>query len=98
MRTTDWPPRYIGRPGQGPPRRFNALTWLKLVPGLIRAFEGEVPAEMWTEDFEDGQRFGVVSCPCGAEAKAREDHLSACERCERVFLLIGDRIKVARAA
>lgn len=100
--TEHWPPRYVLQPGQGPPRRFSAITWMKALPGFAQAFIGEVPGDFWVEDVEDAgedqTRVGVISCMCGATPKVPENGIRACdgEGCGRVFMLLGDHIRVAR--
>lgn len=97
--TEDWPPRYVHRPGQGPARKFSAVTWLRSLSGMAQQFKGEVPADYWNEDVdESGARVAVIACPCGAEPVARENATSICpgDDCGRVFVLLGDRIRVAQ--
>jgi len=90
---------YIGRPGQKPPRRFTALTAIQaLWPGFVKLFTGTVPEEFWTQEDEttEGERLTVVACPCGAEPKVAQNHTAICPgECGRVFLLLGEEIKVA---
>lgn len=95
MNTPTYPPRYALYPGQGPPRRFTALSWLRGLPGLAERFSGVVPGEYWSEDVDGEERVGVISCVCGETARARENRLTPC-RCERVFILLGDSIRVAK--
>lgn len=97
-----WPPRYHGEPGHGPLRRFSALTWLQTAwPGFAMNFTGEVPESMWSVKDWNGEDLAemvaVVACPCGQEPEVRQNGTSICsgENCGRVFMLLGDRIKVA---
>lgn len=97
--TEHWPPRYVNRPGQGPPRRFSAVTWFKSLVGFGQLFTGEVPGDFWIEDVEkDETRVGIISCPCGATSRVPENGIRTCdgEDCGRVFMLLGDRIRVAK--
>ena len=80
-------------------RRFSAITWMKALSGFAQAFTGEVPGDFWSEDVgEDQTRVGVISCMCGATPKVPENGVRACdgEDCGRVFMLLGDHIRVAR--
>jgi hypothetical protein len=94
-----WPPGYEGRPGQRPMRRFSALSALQAIwPGYARLFTGVVPEEFWTQEEEtsEGERVAVVACPCGAEPKVAQNRTAICPgECGRVFLLLGETIKVA---
>jgi len=40
-------------------------------------------------------RIAIIDCVCGAKPRAMENKLAPCE-CERVFLLLGDSVRVAR--
>jgi hypothetical protein len=106
VNTPTYPPRYALYPGQGPLRKFGALSFLRAIPGQAALFDKEVPPEFWTEDSEEvpysqpeiwaeSSRVGVISCVCGEKPRARENRLTLC-RCERVFLLLGDSIRVMR--
>lgn len=79
-------------------RRFTAMTWLRALPGLAERFSREVPGEYWVPDVDGEERIGVISCTCGATPKARENRLTPCEgeNCGRVFLLLGESMRVAR--
>lgn len=89
-----WPPEYIGRPGQRPLRRFTALSAVQAIwPGYVQQFSGIVPEEFWTTEEE----LAVVACPCGAEPKVAQNHTTICPGdCGRVFLLLGETIRVAK--
>lgn len=95
-----WPPGYIGRPGQRPPRRFSAITFVQaLWPGYVQQFDGEVPEEFWTqeEETELGERVAVVACPCGSEPRVEQNRTAICPgECGRAFMLVGEKIKVAK--
>jgi hypothetical protein len=96
-----WPPGYEGRPGQRPLRRYSALTTIQAIwPGYIKLFTGQVPEEFWTqaEETSEGERVAVVACPCGEEPKVAQNRTAICpgEDCGRVFLLLGEEIRVAR--
>jgi len=97
----DWPPEYMSMPGKRPPRRFNALTWLQaLWPSFPQQFTEVVPDEFWSWAEWDGvtqeDRVAVVACVCGAEPEVEQNRTAICEgRCGRVFMLIGDVIRVA---
>lgn len=95
----DWPPRYAGRPGQGPLRKFSAMTWLRAVPGFEAQLKSEVPPEfLAAEEQEDGTRVVTIACPCGAEPVVSDNGTRICEGedCGRVFLMLGERVWVAR--
>lgn len=90
-----WPPEYEARPGQRPLRRFSAITWTQAMwPDFIKLFTGTVPADFWTIEEE----MAVVACPCGAEPQVEQNQLAICdgEECGRVFLRLGEEIKVAK--
>lgn len=106
-----WPPRYADRPGQGPLRKFSALTWIRGIGGFAQLFSGEVPGEFWSEDVSDAvdvsyvseevgdqRRIGIVSCMCGETPSVPDNGIAICpgEGCGRVFLLLGDTIRVAK--
>lgn len=97
-----WPPEYAQRPGQRPPRRFSALTAIQAIwPGYVQLFTGRVPEEFWAIEEGDAgsiERTVVVSCQCGAEPKVAQNQTAICpgEECGRVFMLLGDEIRVAR--
>lgn len=94
-----FPPEYVGRPGQKPPRRFTALSWaVALWPGFVVRFDREVPEEMWSAEGLGDELEGTIACPCGHEPRVKQNHTAICpgENCGRAFMLIGDTIRVAR--
>lgn len=94
-----YPPRYVGRPGQGPLRRFTALSWtLALWPGFVLQFDKVVPEEFWTYAIrDDGENLASVACPCGAEPEVAQGCSAFCPgECGRVFLMVGEEIRVAK--
>lgn len=96
MKVLGWPPRYVGLPGQGPPRKFSAMSWLRGLGGFAEQFAKEVPGEFWAEDVANGEgRLAIISCQCGKEPKIPENRIIFCE-CDRAFLFLGDRVRVAK--
>jgi hypothetical protein len=97
-----FPPEYQGRPGQRLPRRFSALSWASVLPGYLQQFDGEVPGDYWTIDALDASSrlpaVATVSCPCGEEPQVSQNGTALCggENCGRTFMLVGERIRVAR--
>lgn len=98
-----WPPEYEREPGRRPPRRFSALTWFQaLWPGIAHEFEKAVPDEFWTWEEWDGEheeeRVALVACMCGEETRVEQNGTAICggEDCGRVFLLVGETIRVAK--
>ena len=93
-----WPPRYVGRSGQGPLRRFSAMTLLRALP-FAKELKTEVPAEFLAfEEREDATRVATIACPCGAEPVVADNGIRVCEGedCGRVFLMLGERVWSAR--
>lgn len=89
--------RYVDRPGQGPLRRFSALSFALAVPGFMGGFDKEVPDSMWAAKVFDGEKadlIAVVACPCGEEPEVAQLGTSICN-CGRAFILTGDRVLVA---
>lgn len=65
--------------------------------------KAEVPAEFWQADeLEDGTRVGVIACPCGEQPIVADNGTALCDGeedgkpCGRIFLMLGDRVWVAR--
>lgn len=86
----------MARDGRTELRKFNVLTWLKVLPGFLQQFDKQVPDEMWSQDVDqEGDPIAVVACVCGAEPKVYYGGLEECG-CGRWFLWVADKIKVAR--
>lgn len=93
-----YPPRFVDRPGQGPLRRFTAVSMALAVPGILAAFEKTVPDSMWAAKEWNGEQadlIAVVACPCGGEPEVAQLASSIC-KCGRAFILAGDRVMVAK--
>lgn len=94
-----YPPRYAGRPGQRPLRRFTALSWaLAIWPGFVLQFAKIVPEEFWSlAAWGDGERLATIACPCGAEPTVAQNGTAICPGdCGRVFAMVGDEVRVAK--
>lgn len=98
-----WPPEFEREPGRRPPRRFSALTWFQaLWPGIVNEFDKTVPDEFWTWEEWDGvhdeERVALVACMCGEETRVEQNGTAICagSECGRVFLLVGETIRVAK--
>jgi hypothetical protein len=92
-----YPPRYVGRAGQGPLRRFTAVSGALAVPGFLGPFTKSVPEEMWAAKDWNGEAadlIAVVACPCGQEPEVGQLASTICD-CGRAFILAGDRVLVA---
>jgi hypothetical protein len=79
-------------------RRFTAVSFIAAYPVIGAQFTGEVPEEMWAPKDWDGELanlIAVVACPCGEEPEVAQLGSTICG-CGRVFMLAGDRIRVAR--
>lgn len=84
-----------------PIRKFNALTWVKIVPGVVARFRSgnAVPDEFWSKDLaDDGTPLAVISCQCGAEPVVPFANFTFCdgEDCRRAFLFEGKVIYAIR--
>lgn len=94
-------PEFIDRPGQRIPRKFSALTWAQMMGGaaLREVFTKEVPDDFWSWDAaEDSTRVGIIACPCGESPEVPVHGTAICPNpeCGRVFMLLGERMRVAR--
>lgn len=98
---TNYPPLWendADRPGSRMPRKFTMMSWLQH-PTLVRVyarFDKEVPGEYWAEDIEAAKTTAIVSCPCGQEPHVPLHTTEFCPGCDRVYLNLGDTLRVAR--
>lgn len=81
-------------------RRFSALSGvLGLWPGYLQQFDKVVPEEFWTQAGlnDNEQAIAIIACPCGAEPEVAQNGTTICsgDGCGRVFLMLGDTVRVA---
>jgi hypothetical protein len=77
------------------PTKMNLVWLFRAVPGLAEQFNREVPGEFFTTDtLDDGTPVAVISCPCGEQPKPPLGGMTECA-CERFYLNLGKRIRVA---
>lgn len=79
------------------PTKINLLWMFRAVPGMIDQFSREVPDDFFTLDtLDDGTPVAVIACPCGETPMPVSGGMAECE-CERFYLNLGSRIKVANS-
>jgi hypothetical protein len=74
-----------------PPSTLSGVAFIAAIPGYAAQWTKVVPQEYWRRDGADA----VVSCVCGAEARA-VPHIPCECSCDRFFLWTGQTVRVAQ--